>query len=180
MKDEARFASVMASMALVLKMFGRELTADFQEVYWVALADLSDEEFQRAAAILIRRETEFPPPAMFLEVGRPQEDVKAVALRVMQQAWWRCKTYDPESGTGWKVAMIQESFGVAARQGFEACGGDFGFRMMDDEYHGPGIRRAFVEAYEQATRNDPRTALPSPERGALPRPSTASLTRGDS
>jgi hypothetical protein len=178
MKDEARFASVMASMALVLPMYGRELTADLQEIYWHALAGLSDQEFETAAHALMRTETQFPPPARFLDVVRPTNPT-ADATRALARAWEFGKQVIPGQGCWWSGDAIREKVGPAAYEAFHACGGSSAFQNLDSEYHGPGIRKAFVEAYEQATRNDPRTALPSPERGALPRSSTARLPLGD-
>jgi hypothetical protein len=152
----------MLSLASVLKMYGKELTAAMQEVYWTALRDLSDEEFQRAAAVLIRRETEFPPPAMFLEVAHPEMNNKAMAFRAMMQAWWAGRVYDPESGGSWSGEQIRAACGEASYQGYLACGGSSGFQQMDDEYHGPGIRKAFMECYTQQVRANPATSLPQP------------------
>ena len=60
----------MLSLSLSLKMYGRELTDPMRDVYWTALADLSDDEFERAAAVLIRREPK--PPVRFSETEHPE------------------------------------------------------------------------------------------------------------
>lgn len=162
MKDKKRFASTMLSLSLALKMFGRDLDEELQLVYWRALEDLSDDEFERAAAILILRETEFPQPALFLEVARPKADGAAEAFRLMCKAWFAGKEYDPESGSSWSAIKIRAALGEGAYEAFHACGGSEGFRLMDDDYHGPGIRRAFADSYQRVTRADPRKALPQP------------------
>ena len=159
MKDRKRFGSVMLSLSVSLKMYGRELTDAMRDVYWTALADLSDDEFERAAAVLIRRETEFPPPALFLEVARPQRDLAAEAFQVLN----RClllTTYDPEGGTSWSGRQIQAEVSQAAYEAFHACGGAPSFRLYDDPIHGPRVRREFVECYQRMVRSDTQLALP--------------------
>jgi hypothetical protein len=159
MRDRKRFASTMLSLSLSLKMYGRELSGPMQEVYWTALADLTDEEFARAAEVLIRRETEFPPPAMFLAVARPQRDLAAEAFQVLN----RClllTTYDPEGGTSWSGRQIQAEVSQAAYEAFHACGGAPAFRLYDDPIHGPRVRREFVECYQRVVRSDAQLALP--------------------
>jgi len=153
----------MLALASALKMYGRELDKPMQDVYWHTLQDLTDEEFERAAQVLIRRETDFPPPAMFLQLARPPVDLKAEAHRVMCRAWFAGKTYDPEGGTGWSAEQIRAVLGVGAYEAFHACGGAKAFQQMDDEFHGPGIRRAFMECYVSTVSNDPKKALPQAE-----------------
>lgn len=171
MKDEARFASVMASMALVLPMFGRELTPDLQEIYWQALAALSDDEFETAAHALMRTETQFPPPARFLDVIRPT-NLTADATRALGRAWDLGKQVLPGQGCWWSGDAIREKVGQAAYEAFHACGGSSAFRDLDSEYHGPGIRKAFVEAYRNQVAADPDRALP------LPKPELPQLSTG--
>lgn len=168
MKNKKRFASTMLSLAAVLKMYGKELTEPIQAVYWKALADLTDDEFEQAAAVLIRRETEFPPPALFLDVARPKADPAGEAHRVMLQAWNAGKQTIPGEGCWWSADAIRAEVGEAAYEAFHACGGSSAFRDIDNEFHGPRIRREFMECYERVVLTDPAKALPSgPERPAL-------------
>lgn len=171
MKDEARFASIMASMALVLPMFGRELTADLQEIYWRALATLTDEEFETAAHALMRTETQFPPPARFLDVIRPT-NLTAEANRALARAWDLGKQVMPGHGCWWSGDAIREKVGPAAYEAFHACGGSSAFQQLDSEYHGAGIRKLFVEAYRSQVAAAPERALPAPS------PETQLLTAG--
>lgn len=166
MKNRERFASTMLSMSLVLKMFGKEFDNAFQEVYWNALAPLTDVDFQRAAEILMRRETEFPPPALFFEVLRT-EDAGAQAHRALMAAWNHGKQTIPGEGCWWSGALILEHVGPAAHEAFHACGGSTAFRDMDSEYHGPRIRREFVESYRASVAIDPARALPAGPQAPL-------------
>lgn len=167
MKDRERFAKLMLALSLSLKMYGRELTGPMQEAYWVALSDLSDAEFEQAATVLLRRETEFPPPALFREIAKPKPDIAAEAFRVMEQAM-DLTDYHPERGTYWRGQRIREELSEAAYQAFHACGGSNGFRDAESPYHGPRIRREFCEAYQRVTEADPTTLLPAPKAKALP------------
>lgn len=161
MKDRQRFSSTMLSLAAALKMYGKELTTATQEVYWTALGDLTDEEFQRAAALLIRRETEFPPPVMFLDVIRPSNPT-ADASRALARAWELGKQVIPGQGCWWSGDAIREKVGPAAYEAFHACGGSSAFQNLDSEYHGPRIRRDFIEAYQSQVAAGPQRALPAP------------------
>lgn len=169
MKNPARFAKGMLALSLSLKMYGRELSDPMQEVYWRALSDLSDDEFEQAATVLLRRETEFPPPAMFLEVVRVN-DSNADAHRALMLAWNAGKQVIPGEGCWWSGALIREKVGPAAYEAFHACGGSSAFRDLDNEYHGPRIRREFMECY--------RTAVATDSTRALPEASTPLLTTG--
>lgn len=149
----------MLAMSLGLKMFGKELDKPLQRVYWQALADLEDGEFERACAQVLRTDSEFPTPARILAVARPPLSEAAV-LRVMNGAWWDGRTagYD---GVGWEESTIRTLYGEAAALAFRACGGSAGFRAMDDTFRGERIRAAFVEAYRAALARDPLAALPA-------------------
>lgn len=168
MKDRKRFTSTMLALSAALKMYGKECTTEMQGVYWSALKDLTDDEFERAAQVLIRRETEFPPPAMFLEVARPQEDGASAAHQAMLAAWNAGRQVIPGQGSWFSGDLIRSQVGVAAYEAFHACGGSSAFALMDDEFHGPRIRREFAECYQRAVAGDPGKTLPTePTRPAL-------------
>ena len=167
MNDRARFASTMASLALSLPMYGRTLTRELQEVYWAALRGLSDAEFQRAAEVLLTTEKEFPPPARFFAVlleGDPQAD----AQRALNAAWRAGRQLTPGQGSWWSGPAILAQVGRAAYEAFHACGGSAAFALVDSEFHGPGIRKAWAEAYRNQVEADPMRALPAPRVEALP------------
>lgn len=168
MNDRSRFGKLMLAMSLALKMYGRELNELMTEVYWKALSDLTDAEFESAATILLRQETDFPPPALFLALARPRADLNAEAHRVMCQAMLLTE-YNPEDGETWRASHIREQIGEAAYTAFLACGGAAGFRDADSPYHGARIRREFRDAYQQSVQADPSNALPSPVK-SLPLP----------
>lgn len=177
MRDRVRFAKLMLALSLGLKMYGRDFSTEFQEVYWTALGDLSDDEFERAATVLLRREVDFPAPALFLEIARPRLNANADAHRVMCQALL-LSDYDPEGGTTWRASRIKEEISVAAYEAFLACGGAPGFRDYDSPFHGARIRREFCEAYTEALEADPSKMLPAPSTKALPSPELEALTAG--
>lgn len=161
MRDHAAFASSMTALALALP--GREITEPMLEVYWRALTSLTDAEFQRAAGEALRRSKFFPVPAELLEWGRPHAvDPVATAARTLARAELLTE-YCPNSGTWWSGERIRKEIGEAAYQAFHACGGSPGFRQIDDPYHGPGVRKAFVECYLRVVRLEPRFALPTPD-----------------
>lgn len=162
----ARFAELMLAMSLSLKLYGRELSKEMQDAYWAALRDMSDAEFERAAMVLLRRETEFPPPSLFLEVARPVDS--ADAHRAMIRAWNAGRQIIPGEGSWWSGEAIRAAEGEAAYQAFHACGGSAAFRDMDDPFHGPRIRREWAECWQQQVRDEPAKALPAPRPVALP------------
>lgn len=176
MNDRAAFASTLLAMSLAMKMYGRELTGELQKVYWKALEPLSDAEFQRAAEILLRRETEFPPPALFLEAARPSGDPAALAGAALR-AVIICQGKHPRSREWYAGAHVQRDLGEAAYQAFHAAGGYQAIEEASDEYHGPGIRRRFMECYERIIKVDPAAATPPPALPPPP-PEMARITAG--
>lgn len=175
MIDKKRFSSVMLSLSLALKMYGRELSAELQQVYWNALQDLTDDEFEFAAAVVMRRDTEFPTPSQLLEIAHPPaEDPVTAAARTMDKAL-SLTEYCPRTGTWWSGERIRHALGEAAYQAFHACGGSAAFRQVDDPYHGARVRRDFVECYQRVLRADPLTSLPA---SRTPMPLLAPYTTG--
>jgi hypothetical protein len=175
MTDKKRFASVMLSMSLALKMYGRELSTELQQVYWNALQDLTDDQFEFAAAVVMRRDTEFPTPSQLLEIARPPaEDPQATAARMLDKALMLSE-HCPHSGTWWSGERIRHTLGEAAYQAFHACGGSPAFRQVEDPYHGARVRRDFVECYMRVMRADPLTCLPV---ARTPMPLLAPYTTG--
>lgn len=162
MTDRPAFAAAMAGLALALP--GRELSDALLELYWRALADLDDHEFARAAETAIRRCRFFPTPAELLGFARPPRvDSHAAAGRVYLQAQGLTE-YCPNTGTWWSAERIRATLGEAAYQAFHACGGSAGFRLAEDPYHGPRVRREFVECFQRVVAAEPQAALPAPSR----------------
>lgn len=159
----------MLSLAVSLKMYGRELTDPMRDVYWRALATLTDDDFERAAEIILRSDTDFPPPARFLDVLRP--DAEAEAGRALARAWMLGKEVLPGEGCWWSAEKIRAEVGPAAAEAFHACGGSSAFKDVDSEYHGAGIRKAFIAAYRREVQLDVARALPAG-------PNTPALTTG--
>ena len=156
----------MLALAAGLKMYGRELDEVTTETYWRALADLTDDEFEAAAQAILRRETEFPPPAVILAVARPRTDPAAEAHRMLARAWSVGREVIPGNGCWWSGEKIRTELGRAAYEAFHACGGSAAFRDLDDPFHGPRIRREFAEAWQRVVAQEPAAALPAP--GAAP------------
>ena len=146
--DFPRFRELMAGMA---KLYERELDAPVLDAYWLALADWSLEEFERAAAHLMATSAFMPRPAHF------------TALR---------KAETPTAGEAW--ARVLEHVKGAYRDGSgidrggpidQAARGLGGYRVIafyDTAYLG-ALERRFAEYY--ATANDiteQRSVLPPP------------------
>lgn len=158
MKDRERFGSLMLSLSIGLKMYGRELDKPMQAVYWKALADLDDASFERACTTILRTDSDFPPVSRILAVARPSIPDAAI-LRVMNGAWLEAKELASD-GIWWRESTVRERFGLAAARAFRACGGSAGFRAMDDERRGDRIKAAFIETYRREVELDPVSALP--------------------
>jgi hypothetical protein len=162
--DRAAFTSTMAALSTALPTAGRPITEATFEVYWRALAPLSDAEFQRGAEVCLRRCRFFPVPSELLDAGRPVTDSAADAFRVMNRALL-LTDYDPEGGTTWRIQRLREELGEATAQAFLACGGAPAFRQYDSPFHGAAIRKAFMESYQRSVLLEPQLALPAgPDR----------------
>lgn len=161
MNDRARFASAMASLAAALPLFGREFTTKFQEVYWHALADLSDEDFEAAAMRCLRELKQFPTPSDLLERARPKGDDELAGARLFLSLL-RQPRYHPVRGDYWDPDEIERRFGRAARAAFTVAGGTVGFRAACDPEKERFIRRDFVSTFRRVVADDPTAARPDP------------------
>lgn len=76
-------------------------------------------------------------------------------------------TYTPEGGTSWNYRGILKACGDAAAEAFLAAGGNSAFATTWDEAK---RRERFVQAYAEAVREEPASALlpPGNEPKALP------------
>lgn len=175
--DRAAFGSTLLGLSLALKMYGRELTPEMQRVYWLALQDLTDAEFQAAAMHLAKTCTDFPTPSQFLDVIHPAVAKDAAAYAVMCAALL-CTDYNPEDGSTWRRATIRAKISPAAEEAFIACGGAASFRLVDSEFHGPKIRAAFCDTYTALVTRDPKSALPEPQLPLLQADTMEALTAG--
>lgn len=161
MMDRERFSSAMASMAATLPLFGREFSAKFQAVYWHALADLSDEDFEAAAMRCLRELKQFPTPAELLERARPKTDDELLASRTFL-AILRRPRYSPGRGDYWDREEIESRHGRAAAGAFVVAGGTVGFRAASDPDKERFIRRDFVTTFRRLVAEDPTAATPDP------------------
>lgn len=170
MTDLRAFTATLLAMYSAMRTYGRELTAETQRVYQLALTDLSDTEFQAAATLLLRTETDFPTPAQFLAAAHPALTSGLDAAKALN-ATLACTDYDPESGTGWSGRRLRAELGEAVYEAYIVVGRDAGMRQMDSPFHGARLRRDFCDAWTAAVTADPLAALPQPHL-ALPAPAT--------
>jgi len=169
MIDRARFASSLASLAAVLPMFGRTFTRQLQEIYWHALADLSDEDFEAACTRALRECTQFPSPAELLEraPARPKSDLELLAARTFQLILRHPKRND--SGTlYWREQDLAERYGRAAGEAFVIAGATGGFRAAMDPERERFIRRDFIAAFIRLAKDDPAALEPVEAQPQLP------------
>lgn len=90
--DVARFAKMLAVLQRIL--VGTPLEPDIQELYWLALEDLSIDAVERAGQMALKRCTFFPKPAelrAFVEGSDSDEAEKAWQLAVV--AWEKTGGY---------------------------------------------------------------------------------------
>ena len=163
-----RMAAALATLAVALP--GKEISGPLLEVYWRALADLTDEQLESAATKALRACKFFPTPAELLELARPRNMV-AEAGRVFE----RVKSlagYSPQVGAVWSETKIRLALGDAVADAYQAAGGASALMRGDEVW----TRKAFVDAYLKAPPTDnpllrigPETPkrLPDPERRVM-------------
>ena len=163
MISRERYGSTMTAMALALPLSGgRRLTDPMLEVYWRVLADVADDEFERAAMSIMRnggRAPFFPTPAELLAAATPAG--QAEAMLVLERVR-RLAEYCPRTGDTWRVSTLRAQLGEGAVLGFVAIGGDAGMRELQDPAHAPFARQRFAAAYLDGVGRDERSALPTP------------------
>jgi len=168
MIDRIRFANALGGLAATLPLFGREYSRQLQEVYWHALADLSDDDFERACARALRELKQFPTPSDLLEraPSRAHGALELQAARIFL-AIVATPRHNPARGSYWREEDVRRQHGAAAADAFVMAGATAGFRAASDPDRERFIRRDFLAGYVAAATADPSARLPAPAE-ALP------------
>lgn len=137
-----RMAAALATLAVALP--GKEISGPLLEVYWRALADLTDEQLEAAATRALRACRFFPTPSELLELAQPR-NLAAEAGRVFERVKGLAD-YSPRVGAVWSETKIRLALGDAVADAYQAAGGAAAFATGDEVW----TRKAFVEAYREA------------------------------
>jgi hypothetical protein len=150
--------AVLSALKLLSRAFAGVVDAERVELYRVALADMTDEEIERATVLVIRNHTgEFiPPPAVLRKAVAPAPvavDAPGIIRRIEKLA-----TYNPNCGMLYPaVDTVREQLGEAASYAYAAAGGPRLF-AEDDTTRSIATRefqRAMVEAASRPTAQLP-------------------------
>lgn len=135
--DFQRFRAVMAGMG---KVFERETDQVVLDAYWLTLHDWPIDDFEAAAAELLRTNTFMPRPAEFTELRRKAR------RRTAAEAWFtRGVSEDPRANRAMRVATQGRYIG----------------HVPVDEL--PFVQRRFVEVYDELQDvEESRAALSGP------------------
>lgn len=135
-----RMAAALATLAVALP--GKDISSPLLEVYWRALADLTDAELEAAATKALRACRFFPTPSELLELAQPR-NLAAEAGRVFERVQ-SLADYSPRVGSVWSETKIRLALGDEVADAFQAAGGASALMRGDDVW----TRKAFVEAYQ--------------------------------
>lgn len=168
-------------LAVLATTFGAQLSEAQVRIYRQALADLPEEDFERACAILVRtwrrtREEWFPWPSTIRRAAAPHTDLQAEAVRAFELVA-HSSTYTPQ-GPQWSAARIGDLAGGAALEAYWAAGGADAFTTQQSEGKREWLRKRFTEAYvaaREAERSGRSLALSQPVRRELLDPRAAAL-----
>lgn len=145
MTDDAAFKAALGSLAVNFRV---ALTPEQLSLYWHALADLSDAQFQAACSTLLQRAKFFPTVAEFRTASEPYVPVAAVA-GLLFDAVCGLSHWTP-GGDVWSPTEVSERYGPVACAAFHAAGGSRAFAQEQGDKNLPFLRKRFVEAYADA------------------------------
>ncbi len=148
-QDRTRFAATIAMLASV---FGREVDEPLIDSYWMALGDLSLEDFEAAAKKLVGSAPHFPKPVEFKDLIQDSDADRA------EQAWLEvvklsrncqaAKHSDPKAEGVVKGMGGWIRLGAMSEREFHA----FAKRDFIDAYRGSqaaGARRELIDTADQ-------------------------------
>ena len=148
--DFKRFKIVMNGMA---KVYEREIDAAVLDAYWLALGRWSLEEFESAAAQLLRTSKFMPRPADFHELARAGRPTAG-------EAWAHVLQLARHGGMPVFGQESPPSLSPLARRALDAIGGLNAVAMSDVDKT-PFLERRFCEHYESISdAEEVREALP--------------------
>lgn len=149
-------------MELLGTAFNRAITPELLDVFGGVLSQrLVPEQWARAVTRALEAERFFPPPAVLLRYGLAEGSAKARAAEMYEQILG-CFERGQELGP----RDVRERFGDAAMDGFVAAGGREAFAWCEMGNR-PFRLKAFVEAWSEATQEEPAKALPAGESVGL-------------
>jgi hypothetical protein len=154
MIDIAVFGAWMAAFS---DRFNRPLLPATQLVYYSMLsAELSTEEFERAAALAFRDEMFWPSPQAIIAKVHPPVDVKASATETFEGVREAIVDF------GWQRVnhRLVPTLPAATRRALRAIGGVRTIAMATDADL-PHLARRFGEVYENAVAEGAVAALPA-------------------
>lgn len=145
MRNWDPFAEGMAALGVNSRV---EVTEAQRELYWTMLADLTDEQFQRAVLLTLQRSRWFPTIAELREAVTPHIDHAAEAVLAFDRV---CKlgVHSPV-GTHWSIRRVAEIEGPVAAEAFAAAGASSAFEREQGERDLPYLRKRFVDSYVAA------------------------------
>lgn len=146
MRDEKAFTEAMSALGVNARI---EVTDAQRELYWAMLADLSDEDFQRAVLVVLQNSRWFPTIAELREAITPHVDHQAQGVLAFERV---CKlgVHDPVRGTTWTIRRVAELEGAVAAEAFAAAGASGAFERELGERDLPYLRKRFVDSYVAA------------------------------
>lgn len=140
--DFPRFQSVMTGMA---ELYQRELSAPLLDAYWLALADWNLQEFEAAAAQLMKTEEFMPRPVAFNKLRKAGRVTAAeVWIEVLEHA-----RHDSPNFMNGHVRGLSD----LANRALRAIGG-LSTVAMSDPSKTTFLERRFSEVYDQMDESD--------------------------
>ena len=152
----------VTALAVLGATFDRKLTAPAIEGYWLALSDLTEDEFKLVMKRAVVECKFMPAPSELLTFARPRRDPAVDAL----QAWQVVRrTIDK---LDWNVGSVD--FGPLVNAVIRNLGGwDTMCTATLPELDNPGwLRKRFEEVYAALSTADPTTLHGAPLEGKLP------------
>lgn len=159
MTNREAFATALAVLGAT---FDRKLSPPAVEGYWIALQDLTEEEFKRATGMALVNCKFMPAPSELLSFVRKAVDPGAAAMLAWQEVRKAIDKYD------YLVASID--FGSLVNAVIRNLGGwDTLCRATLPELDNPGwLRKRFDEVYRRLATVEPTALSGEPLEGALP------------
>jgi hypothetical protein len=154
MIDATKFAAWMAALT---DRFNRPLLPGTQQAYYATLsAELTTEEFERAASLAFRDETFWPSPRVIVEKVHPPVNVKASA----SEAFEGIRQAIMDFGGPHVASQLAPNLPPPAKRALRAIGGAYAVGMASYTEL-PHLARRFTEVYEAAVADAPQEALPA-------------------
>lgn len=152
----------VTGLAVLGATFDRKLATAAVEGYWLALSDLSEDEWKGLMKRALSECKFMPAPAELLVMARPKADPGVAAIQAWQAVRKAIDKYD------YLVATID--FGSLVNAVIRNLGGwDALCKASLPELDNPGwLRKRFEEVYHSLSTSEPSALHGEPLKGALP------------